>query len=93
MAYAVSRQFGWEYGLLMSSLTWFFFDGALNTYAFHRGWWYIGTTAFLDKIQQWIGATLHMEASLISAIIKNLYLALTITLVIIKSQPYLKMLS
>ncbi len=74
MGIAIAHLFGWQYGLVMASLTWFFFDGAVNTWAFNREWFYIGTTALLDEVQQLLARILHIDVHLVSAILKIIFL-------------------
>src|ERR1043165_6511920 len=53
MAYAIKQiAHDWHYGLLMGSLTWLFFDGFVNSYLLKKERWYIGETAWLDKVQR-----------------------------------------
>jgi len=84
MGYVIDRQFGWEWGLLMGSLTWYFFDGFINTYVLQLEWWYIGTTAFIDKAQRWAAGILHIEPRFFSACIKHAVLIVSIILLIRK---------
>lgn len=81
-AYTIYRLAGWQYGLFTGSLTWYVFDGAINTYAFNREWWYIGTTALIDQVQQWIGKLFRTDPRLISAILKNVLLLFSLYLLI-----------
>ena len=42
MSYTIARIANdWHAGFLMGSLTWMFFDGAINCWVLHREWFYI----------------------------------------------------
>lgn len=47
------RSFSWFYAtgvtLVCASFFWLFHDGLLNTYLFKREWWWVGTTATIDR--------------------------------------------
>ena len=85
MGFVIGRHHGWQWGLLMGSLTWYLFDGFINTYALKREWWYIGETAWLDVAQRRIAIILKVEHRLLSACIKHAILILSIIHVISKS--------
>lgn len=72
--YVMWRLFGWHWGLLTASITWYFFDGCINSFVLHKEWWYLGTTAWLDKLQHEIADLIHIDARTVSAILKNLFL-------------------
>ncbi len=74
MGYVMGKHFGAQYGLVMTAVTWFVFDGFINTYVLHREWWYIGQTAWIDVTQREIAAFLRMDARLFSAILKIIFL-------------------
>lgn len=80
MGYVMARLFGWEWGVLMGSLTWYLFDGFINTYALKREWFYIGTTAQIDIAQRWLAAKLGVDHRLLSACFKHAALLTSITL-------------
>lgn len=83
MSYAVSRiTLSSEWGLLMGALTWYFFDGFINTYALKREWWYIGQTAWLDIMQRRIARILQVEHRLFSACLKHAVLITSIILLL-----------
>lgn len=52
MYYIMADNYGYNWGLLMASLTWLLFDGAVNTYALRKEFFYIGTTALVDRAQR-----------------------------------------
>lgn len=76
--YVMYRLFGWQWGLLTASTTWYFFDGCINSFVLHREWWYIGTTAWLDIAQRKIADAINIEPRLFSAILKNIFLIFSI---------------
>lgn len=76
--YVMGRFFGWQWGLLTASTTWYFFDGCINSFALHREWWYIGTTALIDKVQRWAAKFFGIEHRLFSSILKNAFLIFSI---------------
>ena len=78
MGYTIGRLFGWEWGALMASLTWYFFDGFINTYVLHREWWYIGETAWLDIAQRKVARWLTFEPRLFSAMLKHAALLISV---------------
>jgi len=78
MAVVVGRQFGWQWGVHMGTLTWYFFDGFINTYVLRREWFALGTTAWLDKTQRTIAGWFHIDARLFSACLKHAALAISI---------------
>jgi hypothetical protein len=81
--YAIARiTHDWRWGFLMSSLMWYFFDGCVNSFALGREWWYIGTTAIVDKVQRACAGYIHIEPRLFSACLKNAALILSIILLI-----------
>lgn len=82
MGYVIGRLFSWEWGMLMGSLTWYFFDGFINTYVLLREWWYIGFTAAIDKAQRATAGFLHIEPRLFSACLKHAALIVSIVLLI-----------
>jgi hypothetical protein len=82
MGYVIGRMFGWQWGLLMGSLTWYLFDGFINTYVLRREWWFIGDTAWLDLVQRNVAGFLHIEHRLFSACLKHAVLILSILLLI-----------
>jgi hypothetical protein len=84
MGYVIGRMFGWQLGLLMGSLTWYLFDGFINTYVLQREWWYIGETALLDIVQRKAASYLHIEHRLFSASLKHAALIISIILLISK---------
>jgi hypothetical protein len=63
--------FGIPWGVLTAACTWYFMDGALNTWVFHKEWWHLGTTADLDKFQRWLANRFHLDYRVISATLKN----------------------
>jgi hypothetical protein len=80
MGYAVARiTHDWRWGFLMGILTWYFFDGFINTYVLLREWWYIGDTALLDIAQRKVAYTIHMDPRLFSACLKHAALLFSIT--------------
>lgn len=80
MGYTIGRLFGWEWGLLMASMTWYFFDGFINTYVLRREWFFIGTTAQIDIAQRWVAGKLRIEHRLFSACLKHTALLISIIL-------------
>jgi hypothetical protein len=82
MGYVIGRMFGWQWGLLMGSMTWYFFDGFINTYVLKREWFFIGDTAQLDIAQRKVAAFLHIEHRLFSACLKHAALIISIILLI-----------
>jgi len=72
----------WHVGLLMGSLTWYLFDGFINTYVLSREWFAIGTTAWLDRTQRAIAGFLHLDPRLFSACLKHAALIISILLLI-----------
>lgn len=78
----VGRFFGWEHGFFNAALTWFLFDGFINTYVLKREWWYIGDTAQLDIAQRWVAGKLHIEHRAFSASLKIATLILSILFLI-----------
>jgi len=77
MGYVIGRMFGPAWGCLAGSLTWYFFDGFINSYVLSKEWWYIGTTAGLDKVQRWAAGILHIDPQLFSACLKHAALILS----------------
>jgi hypothetical protein len=82
MGYVIGRFFGWQWGLLMGSCTWYLFDGFINTYILRREWWFIGDTALLDITQRNIAGFLHIEHRLFSACLKHAVLIISILFLI-----------
>jgi hypothetical protein len=83
MGYAVGRiAYDWHWGLLMGSLTWLLFDGAINTWVLHREWFYIGDTAQLDILQRKVAGYLHIEHRAFSAFLKIALLAISVIILI-----------
>lgn len=80
MGVVIGRYCGWEWGLLMASMTWYFFDGFINTYVLRREWWYIGETALLDIAQRRIAKILQVEHRLFSACLKHAVLITSLIL-------------
>jgi len=79
LGYAISRIYNdWHWGLLMASLTWYFFDGMVNSFVLKKEWWYIGTTAWIDKFQQQVAKAIHIEPRLFSALLKHVLLIFSI---------------
>lgn len=78
--FVIADQYGVRWGLLMATLTWFFFDGVINISVLKRRWYYVGTTDVLDISQQWIAKRLHIDVELLSAILKLSLAILTFTL-------------
>lgn len=74
----------WRVGLLTGSLTWYFFDGFVNSFVLNKEWWNIGTTAWLDIAQRYISGKLHIEPRLFSALLKHLVVITSIVLLILK---------
>lgn len=77
--YIMFRLFGWQWGLLTASTTWYFFDGCINSFVLHKEWWYIGTTAWLDKMQHELADLMHVDPRTASGILKNLFLIFSIS--------------
>ena len=84
MGYVMGRMFGWQWGLLMGSLTWYMFDGFINTYVLLREWFFLGETALMDITQRRIAGFLHIEHRLFSACLKHAVLITSIVLLIAK---------
>ncbi len=83
-AVVMGKLYGLEVGIFTAAVTWFFFDGAINTWVLNREWFYIGTTAQIDIIQQKLGKWLHTDPRTVSAVIKCLFLlGVTINLFIV----------
>lgn len=78
MGVVIGRHYGWEWGMLMGSLTWYMFDGFINTYVLRREWWYIGETAWIDITQRRIAKAIGIEHRLFSACLKHAVLILSI---------------
>src|SRR4051812_47669219 len=70
MGATLSFCFGVQYGLLMLSLLWYFYDGAVNTWVLKREWFYIGTTAQVDIAQQQLAKKLKVDPRTLSAVLK-----------------------
>lgn len=83
MAYAVGRICNnWHWGFLMGGLTWWLFDGFINSFVLRKEWWYIGDTAMLDKLQRTVAGFLRIEHRLFSAFLKLSALIISILLLI-----------
>lgn len=83
MGYAVARIANDRHvGLLMGALTWYLFDGFINSFVLRKEWWHIGTTAWLDITQRTIAAHLHIEHRLFSACLKHAVLIVSIIFLI-----------
>ena len=83
MGYAIGRiTHDWHWGFLMGALTWYLFDGFVNTYILYREWWYIGDTALLDIAQRKAASILHIEPRLFSACLKHAALIISILFLI-----------
>ena|SRR6478752_1725155 len=87
MYYVVYRIYGIEFGLLMGSLTWLFFDGCINSFVLNKEFFYVGYTALLDRAQQWVGKVLHSDPRLMSALLKLSFFLASIAF-LIKKQFY-----
>ena len=90
MYYTVYCIAGLYWGLLMASLTWLFFDGAINTYSIKKEFFYVGRTALLDKLQQWLAAQVQtvkflkkVDARALSAFLKISFVIISLTLLIL----------
>lgn len=82
MGVVIGRQFGWQHGVFTGTLTWYLFDGCINTFVLRREWFYIGTTAQLDIAQRKVAGFLHIEHRLFSACLKHAMLIISILLLI-----------
>lgn len=72
----MSLHYGVGIGVLTSALTWFLIDGAINSWVLNREWFYIGTTAMLDKVQRSLAKWLRIDDHrAVSAILKFIFLA------------------
>lgn len=71
MYYVMADNYGLPWGLIMACMTWSLFDGFIN-WILNRGFFYVGTTAIIDKVQQWLAKLLHIDVELLSAILKLL---------------------
>lgn len=81
MGYVMYRLYGLDWGLLTTSVMWHIFDGIVNTFALKKEWWYIGTTSFLDRAQQFFAKIVHLDARLFSAILKTAFLVISVIMV------------
>lgn len=83
MGYTIARIANdWHWGLLMGALTWWLFDGFINSFVLRKEWWYIGTTAWVDIIQRRVAGFLRIEHRLFSAFLKLAALIASILLLI-----------
>lgn len=82
MYYTISEIHGKEWGLVMASLTWFMFDGCINSYALGKEFFYVGKTAIIDKAQQWIAMRVGIDPRLVSGVLKVSFLIASIFTVI-----------
>lgn len=85
MGYVIHLKYGWEYGLLMAAIIWYFFDGAINSYVLHREFWYIGNTAWLDIVQNKLADLIGIDARFMSAILKHALLITSIVFLCLKN--------
>jgi hypothetical protein len=69
MYYVIADNYGLHWGLWMATLTWSLFDGFINS-AIKREFFFVGTTALIDKAQQWIAKRLGINVNLLSALLK-----------------------
>lgn len=83
MGFAISQMFGWEFGLLSGSYGWLIFDGLVNKYGLYLNFFYVGTTAGIDKLQQLIAAKLHVEVEKVSFVIKATLVIISTVIAII----------
>lgn len=82
------RAFGWEWGLSAAVILWIWFDGAINTWALNKEWWYVGTTAQTDRLLQWAGKKLHIDPRALNAAIKALAIISVLIILIHKISNY-----
>lgn len=82
IGFVIGALFGWRWGFFMGSLTWFFTDGFINSFALHTHWFSIGTTAAIDKLQQWVARKIRWPVEVFSGILKCLVLTIAIILLI-----------
>lgn len=78
LGYVVEKLYGHGWGWVAGASTWYFFDGVLNTWYFHKPFFSIGTTAFIDRTQQWLAKWFKEDPTVVSAILKNTVLLLSI---------------
>lgn len=72
----------WHVGLLMGAITWYLFDGFINSFVLGKEWWYIGETAWLDIAQRQVAGFLHIKHRLFSACLKHAVLIISILILI-----------
>lgn len=70
MYYVIADSYGYPWGCLMAALTWFFFDGVVNAYALNKEFFFIGTTALIDRAQQSTAKALRVDVRKLTAILK-----------------------
>lgn len=78
----VGLLFGWPWGVLCLSLLWLVFDGMVNKHALNREFFYVGTTAYMDRAQRWIATFLGLHYYTITIFLKSLFLFISTILVI-----------
>lgn len=74
MGITVAMLWGVHWGILMIAITWYFFDGAVNSWYLHREWFFIGTTAQIDVAQRKVAAWIDVDPRTLSAILKTILL-------------------
>lgn len=72
IAYTFYRFIGVRAVPLSLSTAWLLFAGLVHVVGLGRSFFYVGTTAATDKIQQWLARTLHTSVQLLSAVLKIL---------------------
>jgi len=77
MYYVIADNYGIEWGLLISSLTWIFFDGFINA-ELKKEFFYVGETALIDKAQRQLAKILHLPPDLVSALLKLALVIITL---------------
>jgi hypothetical protein len=85
VSYAVFKRTGnvfytFSLTIFLASFFWFFHDGILNKALFVREWFFVGTTAAIDKILQKSG-----KPYVIAGIIKTILLVGSVILLVIKT--------
>lgn len=72
--------FGWQIALIDAIIYWITFDGMMNKTILNRGFFYVGTTSYIDRGVQFIAKQLETSPNLVSATLKTIILLIPLAL-------------
>lgn len=82
IAFTFYRFMGWKYALFSIAVAWFLYAGIVQLIGLQKNFFFVGTTAMTDKALQSVAKIIHANVYVLAGILKILFLAFTLYLIL-----------